>query len=281
MRKLLVICLTAFLAAGCAKEKIVTKACAFDVRIDWVKGSKVQFTVTPDNPDATYAYGVMAVDPVYADWTDKQFIDWQLDWMKETYDELVAEGAGVSTFSDMFCYKGARTIRETRLSSGMDWWLLLFQVNPETREAIGPLYKLPYSTPPVPLKDMTFTIRVEGNRFTIVPDDPERTWFWEYETEAKIDDVYDSAYGFYYDIINMYDQYDFLDHLLCKGTEEWELPRDDRSIKEGVRYYMALSGCADGEITSDVLYASFYYRNGRVEFEYSDVEIIDLLIFDN
>jgi hypothetical protein len=75
----------------------------------------------------------------------------------------------------------------------------------------------------------------------------------------------------------MYDQYDFLDHLLCKGVAAWELPRDDRSIKEGVRYWMALSGCADGEITSNVLYTDFVYQDGRVTFHYTDDVIVEYL----
>lgn len=269
--------LAVLLAAGCSKEKMVTKPCAFDIKIEWVKASKAQFTITPDNPDATYYYSVMAADDdVLGSWTDEELIFWHLKWTTDAHDGLAREGKDVYPFDHMFCYKGARTIKERYLTSGMDWYLLVFQVNPKTRESIGPLYKVPFSTPPIHRVDLSFTIHSQGNRFTIIPSDQEQTWFWEYETESKIVDVYDSPYFFFYNIIDMYEEYNFLDHLLCRGNEEWVLPRDDRSIKEGEKYTMSLSAISDGEICSDLYYVDFIYENGRVSFVYSDIPIVNM-----
>ncbi|MCR4844913.1 MAG: hypothetical protein K5843_07985 [Bacteroidales bacterium] len=79
-----------------------------------------------------------------------------------------------------------------------------------------------------------------------------------------------------YDIIDMYEEYDFLENLLCQGVERWILPSDDPSIKEDVSYTMSLSGCGwDGEITSDVYYVDFIWHQGRVQFTYSDIPIIE------
>ena len=265
------------LMGACTKEKAVsTKPCEFEITIDWVKGSKVQFTVTPDNPNAAYAYGIIAEDDVLDTSSDSQFMEWQLGWMKESYDALEADGIPHSSFLDLFCYKGTRTIRNIRLSTGKDWLLMLFQVNPETQEAIGPLYKIPFSTPPVEMMEMSFEILAQGERFTIVPSDLDRTWFWEYEATEKIEEVYGNPYFFFYEIIDMYEQYDFLDNLLCQGVERWILPSDDPSIKEDVSYTMSLSGCGwDGEITSDVYYVEFIWHQGRVQFTYSDIPIIE------
>ncbi len=279
MRKIAesLLCLAVLLLmAGCSKEKTVTEPCSFKISIDKVKGTKVQFTVTPENPDASYVYGVMRKDKddyMYT-WEDSQVIDWQLGWMKDTYDELKEGDEPLYPFGDLFCYHGTRTIKQTTLSSGVDWELLIFQVNPETREAIGPLYRTEFSTLPVPKADMDFTIHCAGDRFTIVPSDMDRSWFWEYETDSRIEDVYDSSYFFFYDIIDLYDEYDFLDHLLCKGRQEWVLSRDDRSIKEGVPYTLCMSGCAGGEITSDVQYAYFVYKDGKISFTSEDAAIV-------
>ena len=121
---------------------------------------------------------------------------------------------------------------------------------------------------------MSFKIVCSGNRFTIIPSDLERTWFWEYESEEKLMDVYETPFFFYYSIIDMYDQYDVLDHLLSKGVDTWTLPEDDRSIKEGIVYNMVMSACyTDGEICSEVLYANFIYQDGKVSFPYSDVPV--------
>lgn len=273
MRKLFFLCLTALLAVACVKERLVTKPCGFEVKIDWAKGSRMQFTVTPSDKDATYSYGIMLKDQIEeGKWTDKDMVEWELNWMNQSYQGIQKEGA-IGTMTNMFCYKGPRTIKEERLSFGKDWVLYVFQMNPETNQAIGPLYKASFSTLPVQMEDIGFSIIVERNSFTITPSDPDRTWFWEYESETKIDDVFGSPFAFFYNVIGMYDQYDFLENILCTGPETWTLPADDRSVREGVKYTIAMAGCEDGEITSDVYYADFIFRNGVLEFPYSDVPL--------
>lgn len=272
MRKIAFICLALVLLAGCSKEKIVTTSCPFDIKIDWVKGSKVQFTVTPGNPDACYCYGILSEDQPQSGWSDNDLVAWQLEWITEIYNSLEAAGEAGS-FADMFCYKGPRTIKQTKLSYGTDFVLMLFQINPQTKEAIGPLYRLPFSTLPVTKEDLFFTIHPEENGFTIIPSDPERTWFWDFETEEKINDVYSGAYFFYYSVLDMYEEYDFLDNLLYKGASGLTLPVLESSLLEGKQYVMAMSGCSGGEIDSDVYYAYFTIKDRKVSFTHSDVPV--------
>ena len=261
------------LLAGCVKEKIVTQPCNFTLKINEVKGSKVKFTVTPDNPDATYAFGVLLYEEETAGWPDEKLIEWQLDWMKNSYKEYSAQTQPCGSFADMYCYKGERSIKDTRLNQGTEYLLLVFQINPVTMEAIGPLYRERFTTLPVTKADLTFTVRNMGDGFIIIPDDPERIWFWEYEEESKITDVYGSPYFFYYDIIDMYDEYDFLENLLCRGEARWQFSRDDRSVRPGVKYTMALSAVTDGEISSDVLYMDFIDESGGIDIPYADYGI--------
>ena len=272
MRKIALIFMALALLSSCKKEKIVSEPCTFDLKINWVKGTKVQFTVTPGDQDACYCYGVLSPDQPQAEWSDKDLIAWQLEWIKEIYDTL-AESGEAGSFADMFCYKGTRTIKQTKLSSGTDFELMLFQINPQTKEAIGPLYRLPFSTPPVAMKELSFTIHPDENGFTIIPSDPERTWFWEYESNEKVDDVFGGAYYFYYSVLDMYEEYDFLDNLLYKGPSGLVLPALESSIHEDVEYIMAMSGCSGGEIDSDVYYAKFTIKGRKVSFTYSDVPI--------
>ena len=265
-------CMALAMMVGCSKQKLVTEPCQFDVRLDWVGGTKMQFSVSPDNPDAYYTYG-MIKDEDFVRFTESEIVGFQLDYMEGLYQAESYVKKPESPFSDMFCFKGERTIRVTQLTPGTAWHLLLFQLNPETREKIGQLYDLSFESFPVPKEDMQFKIVCSGNKFTIIPSDLERTWFWEYESEDKLMDVYESPFFFYYSIIDMYDQYDFLDHLLSKGVDEWTLPQDDRSIKENTTYTMALSGCADGEITSSVYYADFVFNQGVVTFLSADFPV--------
>lgn len=272
MKRIAFICLALALLSGCSKEKIVSTSCTFDLKIDWVKGTKVQFTVTPGNPDACYCYGVMSADQPQAAWSDTELVEWQLGWITDIYNSLKGTGEAGS-FADMFCYKGPRTIKQTKLSSGVDFVLLVFQINPQTKEAIGPLYRLPFSTLPVTKEDLFFTIHPEENGFTIIPSDPERTWFWDFETDEKIRDVFSDAYFFYYSVLDLYEEYDFLENLLYKGPSGLTLPAITSDLPDGVQYTLAMSGCAGGEINSDVYYAKFTIKSGKITFTDSDVPI--------
>lgn len=269
MRKLLYICLAGLLVLGCSKDKPVTTPCGFDLKVDWVKGSRAQFTITPDNSNARYCYGVIAADHPLYNQSDAEIIQFQMDWMNSDYANLGKEGKTDGDFLDMFCYKGVRTVKSILLPPDIDHKLLVFQVNSQTCELVGPIHSIVFHTQHVPEVELTFTIESQDNMFRILPSDKSVTWFWEYEREDRIYDVYEDAYYFYYDIIDLYDEYGFLEHNLSIGDDEWVLPRDDRSIREGVKYIMMMSACtADGEICSDVTYAEFVYQDGKVSFTF-------------
>ena len=274
MRKLLILCVAVLLTAGCSKETVVNTPCNFNLTVDWVKGSKAKFTITPENRNACYAYGVMSSDHPLYNSSDQEIIQFQLNWMHSDYDEARHDGKIDGDFVDMFCYKGTRQVKSRLMSPDCEHKLLVFQIDPVSLEAIGPLYKAVFRTKAIPEVDIDFTIQCKGNSFCILPSDHSLTWFWEYETSDRITDVYGSPYFFYYDILDMYDEYDFLSGMLSQGPERWTLPDDDPSIKEGVPYDLSVSGCsADGEITSPVQYATFVYQGGQVEFVYSDMPL--------
>ena len=267
MRKLLYLSLAVLLTAGCVKEKFITTPCNFDCKVDWVKGSKVLFTVAPDNIDACYTYGLLSTTQEEAKWTDAQIIDWQLKLMKDVYEAMKEYEQTVDTFIDRFCFKGTRSFKIDRLDTNTDYIILVFQINPKTLESIGSLIRIPFKTVNVPKYDITFEIHTSGkDSFTIIPSDKERTWFWEYEADYRIAFNYGTPYYYYYDVIGMYEEYDFLENLLSKGNDVWTFAKDDPSIIEGSTYTLVASGCENGEITSDPHYASFYLEDGELFF---------------
>lgn len=273
MRKLLYLCLTGLLALGCTKEKLATEPCDFQLKMDWVKGTRAQFTITPSDPNACYAYGTLLADNPLYDETDEEIINFQLEWMDSEYAELRKDGVVEGDFVDLFCFIGSRTLQCKLLPPDVDQKLLVFQIHPETHTVLGPLHKLEFRTKPVRDQEINFTIQHKDNMFRILPSDKEMTWFCEYEKDAKIEDVYGAPYYFFYDIICMYEDYGFLENRLLRGDVEWVLPQDDRSIQEGVLYEMMMSACTDGEISSVVYYVDFIYENGKIQFVKSDVPI--------
>jgi hypothetical protein len=265
MRKFAIACLASMLVIGCTKEKIVTTPCGFDLSVDSVKGSKVQVTITPENQNACYICVFTSEGQPQYSMTDNEQVDFQLGWMEEIYQGKKNSGA-IASFADLFCFKGTRTIRETQCLDDTGYRLIVFQINPETHKAIGPVYKADFRTLPIPKSDLGFKVQYGGDKLCIVPSNNTDTWFWEYEKASKLTGIYGSPFLFYYSVIDMYDQYGFLENQLCKGPDEWVFSRDDRSIKEDVAYTLCVSGCADGEITTEVYYVDFTIRNGQIEF---------------
>lgn len=280
MRKLLFLSLAVLMTAGCAKEKFSSTPCNFDCKVDEVKGSKVYFTVTPDNMDACYAYGLLSTKQEEAQWTDTQLVDWQLGLMKEIYEAMKEYEKTVDTFIDRFCFKGTRSFKIDRLETDSEYIILLFQVNPKTLESIGPLIRIPFKTVNVPHYDISFEIHTSGkDNFTLIPSDTEHTWYWEYEDNDRIALTYGTPYYFYYDVIGLFEEYNFLDNLLCKGDEIWTFSEDDPGVKEGHTYTLIASGCEDGEITSNLHFASFSLEDGELIFHetsYTDIPVVKL-----
>ncbi len=273
MRKLLYLCLTGLLTLGCTKAKLATEPSDFKIEVDWVKGTRAQFTITPSDPNVCYAYGTLEAEHPMYDATDEEIVNFQLEWMDSDYESLRRDGKVEGDFVDLFCFIGPRTLQSKLMSPDTDQKLLVFQIHPETHTVLGPLHKLEFHTQAVPEQEIDFTIQYKDNMFRILPSDKQMTWFWEYERNTKIEDVYMAPYFFFYDIICMYDDYGFLDNLLSKGDNEYVLPQDDPSIQEGVLYTMMMSACSDGEISSPVSYAEFIYENGKVRFVQADVPV--------
>lgn len=265
MRKLVFAWMAAVLALGCTKEKIATEPCRFDITVDLVTGSKIQATITPEDENACYLFSFLSSDQPQYDWNDAELTDFQLGWMEDMYQN-VQESGGVSSFLDMFGYKGPRTIRSLQFHDDMDYRLTVIQINPETREAVGPVHRVDSHTKPIKKTDITFRIQYGGDLLRIIPSNDSDTWFWEYEKESLIIGTYSTPYFFFYSVIDMYEQYGFLENQICKGPEEWKLTRDDHSFKPDTVYTLCLSGCEDGEITSEVYYLDFIYQNGQISF---------------
>lgn len=266
-------------ALGCSKQDMANTPCDFKITIDEVRATKIKFTITPDNDYATYVYGIIPDAEPMNTWTDKELMDWQLKWMEDTYTHYEQVEELVGTFSDIFCYHGQRQNKDLLLTPDSDYYLLVYQIDTEKRIPIGSLYRRAFRTKHIETQDITFKIQCQGDYIRIVPSNPGSEWFWEYETDERIRKVYGDNYTFFYAILDMYDEYDFLDNLVCHGDEEWVFSRDDPSIMEDTEYTLAISGCAEGEINSEVYYASFFIRNGEVVFDehQSDIPIEHLL----
>lgn len=207
MRKLriLPVLLVVLLSSACGKQlKPLLEPCGFKIQVDEVQGTKVKFTVLPDDPSACYALSLVQ-DSDETDWKIARDI---LRWNGQAY-EFYKEMNSVADYADVFCYMGERTI----------------------------------------------------------PSNLQASYFWEYEIEDErfYDRYFGSFFTFFYEIMDLYAGYGFMEKMTDRGVSEWNFVRDDPSVKPGERYTLAISGVQDGEINSEITYIDFIFQKGNIE----------------
>lgn len=252
------------LLGGCtAKEVLITEPVSLDLKIEQVKGSKIVFTVTPGNPDACYAVSVLPANLAEYDMPDREMALYLLSIGADTFRNRKKGGAYEGSFADMWCFRGSRTHRATHLDSDTDHRLLVFQVNPSTQTLIGDVIGLTVRTKPVQMRELSFSYKLNGSMLTITPSDPELHYYWDYDRESRVYDNYNWPYGYFYSLVDMYDQYGFVDKVYSQGPEDYDFSGD--WLKDGETYLLTAGACEDGEITSRVSALTLLYKDGKME----------------
>ena len=97
---------------------------------------------------------------------------------------------------------------------------------------------------------------------------PDRPYYWDYDSTARIYNTYFLPYTFFYDLVDMYDQYG-VSKVNSIGEESYDFSEDN--LIEGWSYTLTAGACEDGEIVSEVSILSLKYQNGKMEITSEDV----------
>lgn len=264
MRKIiLLLCLLVPLLAACSKEQISSRPCGFDVQITELKGTKVRFTITPTNPEAYYTFSLIAEDEDAYKLSGEALVASQMELVKEMYDLFGRFGRQDVKFADSFCYKGRTEQSEMYLSRDMSYKLVVFQVNPWKIEALDGSEEVLFRTLNPKIIDLDFDLQFSGDTLRIHPSNPDQTYVWDYETREIIDEEYGAPLFYYYSLMDMYEQYGFMEGVLCKGDMEWIFPLNDAGMPAGKEWYLILSGYQDGEVNSEETVVAFTWEPGQ------------------
>lgn len=269
MRKSILAAALLILGGCTAKEILVTEPVSLDVKIEQVKGSKIVFTITPGSEDACYAFDALPMGYQEYDKPDNEMAEYLLSLAGQSYEIRTKEADFRGSFTDMWCYRGSRTYRSTILKPDTDYRLLVYQVNPTTHKLLGDAISQSFHTQPLEMKDLSFTYSMEDNVLTITPSNPDCPYYWDYDSASRIYDSYGLPYGFFYDLIDMYDQYGFVNKVHSLGEESYDFSED--RLLEGWSYILVAGACEDGEIVSKVSILSLQYQNGQLEIIGEDV----------
>ena len=267
MRRILYILTATLVLAGCtAREILVTKPVSIGLRIEKVSGSKVRFAVTPGKEEAAYMFFTISESESAFDKPEREAAKEYIGLMEDNYNYEGKEAAAagekkIGSFVDFACLRGTRTVNLLFLNQGTGYKLLLFQVHPKSHEILGEVQCERFRTKDVEMKDLDFDISFSDDLLTIEPSDQNRTYVWGFERASRIEDDYDhDPFNYLYCLIDMYEEYGFIEHRLYNGTGSYDMSRE--RLREGEPYVVTAIGYENGEINSRIGLATFILRGG-------------------
>lgn len=268
MRRLILLlsCIVPLLAA-CTKEQISSRPCTFAVELTELKGTKVRFTITPSNPDAYYSYGLVEKGDDAYDLSGDALIEEQMAWLKEIHAEMKQYGRENPDFASSFCFQGRTEQVEMYLTRETAYKLIIFQVNPWKIEGLGAPKEVYFQTPNPKVIDLDFDLQFSGDTLRIHPSLPDQTYIWDYEEREIIEEEYGSPIAYFYSLLDMYEQYGFMDSAVVRGDDEWVFPRDDKLMPAGREWYLLMAGYQDGNINSPENLVLFTWKPGEARIE--------------
>jgi hypothetical protein len=269
MKKVLSI-LPVLLLLSCGKlEKTAFDVCRLEVQINKVTGTKVWFDITPDNPNAVYTYGIVDESVEAYSMPAKEVAELQLDFMEVLYEVFSPLGTNVGSFSDVYLYKGAREFKDTDLEPDTGYRFFVMQVDPVTHKLIGDVEAVYFRTKPIDMADLSFEIVFSPDAVEVIPSNDQLSYYWDYEETDDIrENYYRPEYYFYY-LVDMYEDYNFIENLLDIGPAQWQFSVDDKGMVEGKTYTLVVAGYDKGEINTDYTIVDFIYHKD------SPIEVLD------
>ena len=254
------------LALACSKR--LDQPTSFSIKVTYISPTRVEISIDPANPDVWYTVTGTSEGDMTFPMSDEIIADGSLDQFEMIYSSYQEFHDYRASFRDMFCYQGHVDFRLKEIQPGKKHRLIVCQVHPDTHKRIGEVYTLDVETPSIQKSDLTFDIKFEGSSVTITPSREGESFFWDYEKKDLIDANYSmSEDRFLYSLLDMYNQYGFIDHMVYSSTVLWDFAAQDRDRPtEGQTYTLAVAGVdTNGELTTRVYYERFVYHQNGIE----------------
>jgi len=259
---IVVMIITQLFVGGCAERELPTSPCTFDISVDLVQATKAKFCVTPSNQKAYYYADIVAPEDADFNLSLDQVIAGRLDEVKQLYEDLLREGDPVTNFEDMYLFRGTHSFFYKSLDDDADHRLVFAQIDPESRVPIGAPAEMRFHTRSLKwIEGQRFSVTIENNLLVITPLVEGVPYAWDYVRKAVLDDDFlGNQELFLYELMAMYEEYNFTSFASAVGTEVWDLDKSVSPMMEGEAYVLAVAGYEDGEFTSEVYSILFRYR---------------------
>lgn len=246
------------------QDRMTVRESEFRIEVTSVSGTVIRITVAAMNPKAYYSCAVLGSNEALYDAAPEDIINEDLKQMEESY-QYFAELGDSGSFTDVYCFRGSRQFSLVDRAPDSDIKFILYQVHPQKHTLIGePLVEVIH-TKPVPQREITFEVIITGEKIEVTPSDPSLPYIWDYDRNDYIKETFFTHKNYLQNLVNMFDEYGFIENAISMGPEEW-LFTDDSHLKTSQEYGLAIAGCENGGFTTPVMYTVFRY-NGPGDIE--------------
>jgi len=262
--RLVLALLILLVSGGCMEKELPTTPSSFDVTLEKVGATKVKYTITPSNQEAYYFFCIVSPGQPEFYHSAEEAVEMCISQKELEYQAFIQRGESMGSFADFCFYKGTRTHLGKYLPADVDNQLIVAQMDPDTHELIGDPVAVTFHTRPLhTLPDLEFSVEIKDNMLVVTPTVMDVPYVWDYISTKKLYDDYGLSYIFLYELMVMYEEYNFTSYLSATGVSTWDLNRSVDPLSEGEEYTLVMAGYEDGEFTSFFEEARFiFHKNG-------------------
>ncbi len=255
-----------FTLAACHKyDSDAYKKGGIEIVVDTVRATQIRVTYIPESDEAFYFYGCMYAEQIEESGSVDSVISMTLRDFYYIYEDMVSSGEIYSSFEEMYFYRGRQNASFCFLPSETAFTVFAVQVNPETLKPLDKAVYVDVVTSPLIKSDNYFGVWSYEDTLVISPANDDPYW-WDYVSMSELRDTYDNDAGTYLSkVMNMYEEYGFMEYDVSVGETRWAMLPNDPSLEEEEEYLLYVMGY-NGEISTDITMVSFIYTQQGLVF---------------
>ena len=247
------------LLAGCSKTRPLSDYPFTSIDISKICMDVAYIDIVPENNDFYFYFEVLEKSHYDKFGTEKELISTLDEKIKTEYDEFWYQ---YMSFETLYLHKGAYDENYYTLDPGTDYVLVAYGYNDDLTP-MEHVSTAAFRTLDKKDCDLTFSVSLSGSVVTVTPSNDNDTYFWEYESVETVEEEYlGSAAFYYYDIVMLYWEYDFLPGFESQGVEDSDLTWF-YDIEPGDQFYLIASGYDQGFTTDFYIYKLTYNGEGE------------------
>ena len=251
-------------AASCQKQEFVISDDALTIEAKNVYAYSVWVDIIPENNDFYYYYDIITVDDFNEHASDVEFIRYEDELNREVYDIIAELGYADGSYEEVMLYRFA--ILEPYAGNNLilepetDYYLYAFAYDADIKP-VEKLYKVKFTTPKEIVSDNTFTVSLDGNYVSVIPSNDDQ-YIFDFATERELEEsYYGNALYYFEQMINVYEQYDFISEEVSVGPDSCDIFDYYDSLDDGEKLYVMVAGYDHG-LTTEVSIYEFTYSAG-------------------